>query len=55
MNRAVLKGFEHHNLTFFQYQSIDGAHHFKVDDDQEKDGSMVVDSGGKGIMYIKEK
>ena len=54
VNRAVLKAFEHCNLKSFQYQSIDPAHHFKADSEQEKDGNMIVDGGTKGSIYIKE-
>ena len=54
VNRSVMSGFKHHNLKSFRYQNIDPAYHFKVDAEQEKDGSTIVDGGTKGAIYIKE-
>ena len=52
MNSAVLKAFERHDLKSFQYLSVDGALHFKVDKGQEKDGNMVAEKGAKGKIYV---
>jgi len=53
VKRAVLKAFSHVNLTAFEYQSIDGAHHFQKAEDQEKDGNAVINIGAKSFIYVK--